>query len=258
MWCERFSIIVLSLQRGHLPSMWHAYRPTFVDWGILLGTIGFFGLLFLLFLRWVPVIPTSRGARAEPRARRASSGARGGVEARGVTRTLRAGGRIRRRRDELLAAIARLRADGYRRLDAFVPYPVEGSRGGAGLRRSWLNWVAVAAGAVRRRLRVLAAVAGRTTALSAEHRRPALLRDPGVHHRHLRDDGPVRRGHGVRPLVLGRAGCRGWPIRCSRRRGSRRASLDRFWLGVSADDPIGSIRRADGGRAAALGAARVE
>jgi len=59
MWSERFVIIVLSLQRGHLPSMWHAYRPTFVDWGILLGTLGFFGLLFTLFLRWVPVIPTA-------------------------------------------------------------------------------------------------------------------------------------------------------------------------------------------------------
>jgi Ni/Fe-hydrogenase subunit HybB-like protein len=59
MWCERFVIIVLSLQRGHLPSMWHAYRPTFVDWGILLGTLGFFLLLFVLFLRWVPVVPVT-------------------------------------------------------------------------------------------------------------------------------------------------------------------------------------------------------
>jgi Ni/Fe-hydrogenase subunit HybB-like protein len=59
MWCERFSIIVLSLQRGHLPSMWHAYHPTFVDWGILFGTIAFFALLYLGFLRWFPVVPTS-------------------------------------------------------------------------------------------------------------------------------------------------------------------------------------------------------
>jgi molybdopterin-containing oxidoreductase family membrane subunit len=57
MWCERFTIIVLSLQRAHVPSMWHAYHPTFVDWGILIGTLGFFSLLFLAFLRWVPVIP---------------------------------------------------------------------------------------------------------------------------------------------------------------------------------------------------------
>jgi molybdopterin-containing oxidoreductase family membrane subunit len=59
MWCERFVIIALSLQRGHLPSMWHSYRPTVVDWGLLGGTIGLFSLLFVLFLRWVPVIPTS-------------------------------------------------------------------------------------------------------------------------------------------------------------------------------------------------------
>jgi molybdopterin-containing oxidoreductase family membrane subunit len=59
MWCERFVIIVLSLQRAHLPSEWRAYGPTYVDWGILLGTFGFFGLLFLGFLRWFPIIPTS-------------------------------------------------------------------------------------------------------------------------------------------------------------------------------------------------------
>jgi molybdopterin-containing oxidoreductase family membrane subunit len=59
MWCERFVIIVLSLQRAHLPSEWRAYSPTYVDWGILLGTLGFFGLLFLGFLRWFPIIPTS-------------------------------------------------------------------------------------------------------------------------------------------------------------------------------------------------------
>jgi Ni/Fe-hydrogenase subunit HybB-like protein len=59
MWCERFVIIALSLQSGHLPSMWHAYAPTVVDWGILAGTIGLFSLLFVLFLRWVPVIPTA-------------------------------------------------------------------------------------------------------------------------------------------------------------------------------------------------------
>ncbi|MFL5304932.1 MAG: NrfD/PsrC family molybdoenzyme membrane anchor subunit [Polyangia bacterium] len=59
MWCERFMLIVLSLERNHLPSMWHGYHPTFVDWGILFGTLAFFGLLYLGFLRWVPVVPTS-------------------------------------------------------------------------------------------------------------------------------------------------------------------------------------------------------
>jgi Ni/Fe-hydrogenase subunit HybB-like protein len=57
MWSERFSIVVLSLQRDYLPSSWHGYRPTMVDWGILLGTIGLFTFLFMLFLRFVPFIP---------------------------------------------------------------------------------------------------------------------------------------------------------------------------------------------------------
>jgi Ni/Fe-hydrogenase subunit HybB-like protein len=58
MWLERFVIVVMSLQRAHMPSLWHPYRPTFVDLGILIGTFAFFTFLFLLFLRWVPVIPT--------------------------------------------------------------------------------------------------------------------------------------------------------------------------------------------------------
>jgi molybdopterin-containing oxidoreductase family membrane subunit len=58
MWSERFSIIVISLERAFTPSAWHAYTPTLVDWGILAGTIGFFTLLFMLFLRFVPFIST--------------------------------------------------------------------------------------------------------------------------------------------------------------------------------------------------------
>ena len=57
MWSERFSIIILSLQRDFLPSAWHAYKPTYVDLGILVGTLGFFALLFITFLRFVPFVP---------------------------------------------------------------------------------------------------------------------------------------------------------------------------------------------------------
>jgi molybdopterin-containing oxidoreductase family membrane subunit len=56
MWSERFVIIVIGLQRDFLPSSWHVYAPTMVDWGLFLGTIGFFMLLFLLFLRFVPFV----------------------------------------------------------------------------------------------------------------------------------------------------------------------------------------------------------
>jgi len=57
MWSERFFLIVLSLQRDYLTSSWHAYTPSWVDWGILAGTLCFFSLLFLLFLRFVPIVP---------------------------------------------------------------------------------------------------------------------------------------------------------------------------------------------------------
>jgi len=59
MWLERFEIIVVSLSRDFLPSAWHIFVPTWVDLGILTGTLGFFGLLFLTFLRLVPFVPVS-------------------------------------------------------------------------------------------------------------------------------------------------------------------------------------------------------
>jgi molybdopterin-containing oxidoreductase family membrane subunit len=56
MWCERFVIVIVSLTRDFLPSSWADYSPTWVDWSLLLGTMGFFGLLFLLFLRFLPAV----------------------------------------------------------------------------------------------------------------------------------------------------------------------------------------------------------
>jgi molybdopterin-containing oxidoreductase family membrane subunit len=56
MWCERFVIVVQSLQREFTPSKWGSYGPTWVDLGIFTGTLGFFSLLFLTFLRLVPFV----------------------------------------------------------------------------------------------------------------------------------------------------------------------------------------------------------
>jgi Ni/Fe-hydrogenase subunit HybB-like protein len=59
MWFERFVIIVSSLHQDYLPSSWHLYRPTLVDFGILLGSFGLFFTLVLLFARVLPVIATT-------------------------------------------------------------------------------------------------------------------------------------------------------------------------------------------------------
>jgi Ni/Fe-hydrogenase subunit HybB-like protein len=59
MWFERFVIIVISLHQDFLPSAWHVYKPTLVDYGILAGSFGLFFTLVLLFARVLPVIATT-------------------------------------------------------------------------------------------------------------------------------------------------------------------------------------------------------
>jgi len=59
MWCERFIIIVTSIQQDFLPSSWDAYSPTWVDWGMYIGSLCFFSTLFLLFLKFVPAVAVS-------------------------------------------------------------------------------------------------------------------------------------------------------------------------------------------------------
>lgn len=59
MWFERFVIIVTSLHRDYLPSSWSMYKPTIVEVGLFVGTLGFFFTLFLLFIRYFPVIAIS-------------------------------------------------------------------------------------------------------------------------------------------------------------------------------------------------------
>jgi len=56
MWLERFVIIPMSLTANYLPSANRMYYPTFWDFGMFLGTIGFFIMLMFLFIRFMPVI----------------------------------------------------------------------------------------------------------------------------------------------------------------------------------------------------------
>lgn len=56
MWFERFVIIVTSLHREYLTSMWTMYKPTIVEYGLLIGTLGLFFTAFFLFIRIFPVI----------------------------------------------------------------------------------------------------------------------------------------------------------------------------------------------------------
>ena len=68
MWFERFVIVVISLHRDFLPSVWGHYSPTWVDILTYAGTIGFFMTLFLLFIRFLPLIAISEVKGVTPAA----------------------------------------------------------------------------------------------------------------------------------------------------------------------------------------------
>jgi Ni/Fe-hydrogenase subunit HybB-like protein len=59
MWLERFVIVVTSLHRDFVPSIWRMYYPTVWDWATFIGTIGLFLTLLFLFIRFLPMISIS-------------------------------------------------------------------------------------------------------------------------------------------------------------------------------------------------------
>lgn len=56
MWLERYNIIVLSLERDHLPSKWTSYSFQAWDYMLLAGSFGLFFTQFLLFCRLIPMV----------------------------------------------------------------------------------------------------------------------------------------------------------------------------------------------------------
>lgn len=59
MWYERYNIVVPPLSQDFLPANWTTYKPTYIDVGIYLGTIGLFGIGVLLFMRYIPMMAIS-------------------------------------------------------------------------------------------------------------------------------------------------------------------------------------------------------
>jgi Ni/Fe-hydrogenase subunit HybB-like protein len=56
MWLERIGIVIGTLSHDHSPSMWRLFFPTFWDWSMLFGALGFFGLLYLVLVRLFPMV----------------------------------------------------------------------------------------------------------------------------------------------------------------------------------------------------------
>jgi len=56
MWYERFVIIIGSVAHGFIPHAWGLYRPSAIEFGIMIGSFSLFLLLFLLFVKHLPSI----------------------------------------------------------------------------------------------------------------------------------------------------------------------------------------------------------
>jgi Ni/Fe-hydrogenase subunit HybB-like protein len=160
MWFERFVIVVTSLHRDYLPSSWGMFYPTWVDIVQMLGGFGLFATAFLLFIRFVPMVALSELKAISPLADPHRPGAAGpelpgepGAAASLPPGTASRGpvfGMLARFRGpaELLAAVERLRAAGYRRIDAYSPFPVHEVDRALGLGRSKVPLFALVGGLV--------------------------------------------------------------------------------------------------------------
>ncbi len=57
MWLERWMIVTPTFSHGFYPWTWdHVFFPSWVQWGIVFGSFGWFGMLFMLFCKLVPSV----------------------------------------------------------------------------------------------------------------------------------------------------------------------------------------------------------
>ena len=129
MWLERFVIVVTSLHRDFLPSSWGMYSPTFWDWSTFIGTIGLFLALLFLFLRFLPMISIFEMRTMLPEAKVDEDTA----EPLMASTHLRPDGGVRRRRTRWCWRPSSAREAGYRRMDAYSPFPDRRTARRAGL-----------------------------------------------------------------------------------------------------------------------------
>ena len=56
MWLERWMIVAPTLSHGYAPEAWNMLWPSVVQWAIVFGSFGWFGLLFLVFVKLFPCV----------------------------------------------------------------------------------------------------------------------------------------------------------------------------------------------------------
>ena len=144
MWLERFVIIVTSLHRDFLPSSWGMYAPTFWDWSTFVGTIGLFLALLFLFLRFLPMISIFEMRTMLPEAK-VDEETRSQLMSR---RLLRPDGGVRRSEARWCWRPQSAHKAGYRRMDAYSPFPIEELNDALGSHHSRLPLIVLIGGLV--------------------------------------------------------------------------------------------------------------
>lgn len=153
MWFERFVIVVTSLHRDFMPANWAYFVPTFWDVATLVGSFGLFFTLFCLFVRYLPMVAMSEVKGVLPQSDPHSPAAelltkdndsdeeedmdsdpRPAADAFGILVEFETPAR-------LLGAARNLSQAGYTKWDAHTPFPVHGMERAMGLRRSWVSGV---------------------------------------------------------------------------------------------------------------------
>ena len=188
MWLERFVIVVTSLHRDFLPSSWGMYYPTIWDWATFVGTIGLFLALLFLFIRFLPMISIFEMRDAAARVEGEGLGARAAGRRDEMSHAedqraapLRPDGRVRRARTRSSPRRgARVQA-GYRKLDAYTPFPIEELTEALGFHRTRVPLLVLIGGIVGGAVRLRPAVLGLRHRLPAQRRRPAAPQLAGVH-----------------------------------------------------------------------------
>ena len=137
MWLERYMILVTSLYKDFLPSSLRPLHASFWDWSTYIGMLGLFMTPFLLFVRFLPsisIFEDKEVLRARRRRRRMAEPTLGLLAEFDSA-------------EALLEAAKRARGEGFRCIDAFSPFPVEGMAEVLALKRDHrIGWITIAGG----------------------------------------------------------------------------------------------------------------
>ncbi len=55
-WLERWMIVTPTLSFSHHPYAWDVMWPSIIQWAIVFGSCGWFGMLFLIFVKVFPSV----------------------------------------------------------------------------------------------------------------------------------------------------------------------------------------------------------